>query len=219
MENTGSIPVFAYGDKEIQYLRHQDPILGKVIDQIGHIDRTVIPDLFEALVNSIVSQQISSKALATVWERITARCSPLTPAHIHSLPAEQLQSCGISMRKASYIKEAAARILDGRLDLHELAQLPDDQVRRILCELPGIGPWTAEMLLIFSLQRPDVLSCGDFGIRKGLCMVYGHDEITPQLFAMYQKRFSPYGTVAGLYLWAVAGGAPVAIHNPADCKS
>lgn len=214
MGQNNSAPTFLYGETEITYLCKKDKRLKAVIEQLGHIDRTVIPDLFEALLNSIAGQQISSKALVTVWNRIVTNCSPLTPEHIHSLSAEELQACGISMRKATYMKEAAARIVDGRLDLSALQNMTDDEVRRVLCELPGIGPWTAEMLMIFSMQRPNILSFGDLGIQKGLRMIYHHKQITPELFARYQKRYAPYGTVAGLYLWAVAGGVlPIDLHE------
>lgn len=197
---------FPYGKTEIDYLKSQDPVLGEVIDRIGYIERPVIPDLYEALVNSIVGQQISAKALQTIWGRIQIRFAPLTPEHLAAIPAEELQSCGISMRKATYIKKITEEILGGNLNLEELQGLPDDQVCTRLCKLPGIGVWTSEMLLIFSMLRPDVLSFGDLAIQRGLRMVYHHRKITPALYQKYRRRYSPYGTVASFYLWAVAQG-------------
>ena len=107
----------------------------------------------------------------------------------------------------SYIKGAAKRVLAGELDLDAIAALPDDEVRRELSGLPGIGAWTAEMLMTFSLQRPDIMSFGDLAIQRGLRMLHHHRRITPELFAKYRRRYSPYGTVASLYLWEIAGGA------------
>lgn len=204
---------FGYGKTEIDYLKSKDPVLGAVIDRIGYIERPVIPDLYEALVNSIVGQQISTKALNTIWEQIQARFAPLTPEHLAVIPAKELQSCGISMRKANYIKKITEEIIIGNLDLEELQGLPDAQVCTRLCKLPGIGIWTAEMLLIFSMQRPDILSFGDLAIQRGLRMVYHHRKITPSLYQKYKRRYSPYGTVASLYLWAVAQGAVEGMHD------
>ena len=93
--------------------------------------------------------------------------------------------------------------------------LPDQEVIRVLSALPGIGVWTAQMLLIFCLQRPDVVSFGDLGIRRGMRMLYRHREIDRERFARYARRCSPYGTVASLYLWAIAGGAIPGLTDPA----
>lgn len=209
---------FSYGDTEVEYLKARDPKLAEVIDQVGHVNRQVIPDLFQALVNSIVGQQISTKAQETIWRRIEERFDPITPGRMAAVPAEELQSCGISLRKAGYIRGIADRMMDGTLDLELLQTLPDDQVCKALDALPGIGVWTAEMLMIFSMQRPDILSFGDLGIQRGLRMVYHHRNITPELFQKYRRRYSPYGTTASLYLWAVAGGAVEGMRDYAPGK-
>lgn len=131
----------------------------------------------------------------------------VTPSVMAGCSDERLQQVGISFRKVSYIKGAARRVLSGELDLEALSRMPDDEVCRALSALPGIGVWTAEMLMTFSMQRLDVLSWGDLAIQRGLRMVYHHRRITPELFAKYRRRYSPYASVASLYLWAVAGGA------------
>lgn len=198
---------FAYGDEEVAYLKARDPKLGAAIDVIGPVRREVHPDLFAALVNCIVGQQISTKAQATIWNRIVCAFGDVTPEAIAACPDGELQRFGISFRKASYIKGAAERVLSGALDLDGLAELPDDEVCRRLSGLPGIGVWTAEMLMTFSMERPDIMSFGDLAIHRGLRMLHHHRRITPELFAKYRRRYSPYGTVASLYLWAIAGGA------------
>lgn len=204
-----------YDDKEITYLKLHDAVLGRAIDEIGHVYREVIPDLFMALINSIIGQQISTKAHETVWMRFQSMFEPVTPEHIYSVPAEELQTCGISMRKAFYIKEITSSILDGSLDLAQLQTISDTDVCKRLCQIKGIGIWTAEMLMIFSMQRMDVISQGDAAIIRGLRMLYNHKEITPELFAKYQKRYSPYATVASLYLWEIAHGACDGLIDPA----
>lgn len=197
---------FEYGDTEVAYLKAKDKALSKVIDEIGLVRRQIIPDIFMALVNSVIGQQISTKAHITVWERAQVMFAPFTPEHIASLPVETLQTCGISMRKAGYIKDIAVSAASGRLNLEELHIMDDDAVCRRLSELNGIGVWTAEMLMTFSMQRKDVLSWGDLAIHRGLRMLYRHRKVTPALFAKYKKRYSPYASVASLYLWELAGG-------------
>jgi DNA-3-methyladenine glycosylase II len=198
---------FEYGDKEAEWLKSQDPILAKAVNEIGHIYRPVIPDLFEALVNCIIGQQISSKAHKTIWNRLNERFPLISPESIAAVQTEDLQSCGITMRKARYIKEITESVLTGELDLEHLNSLSDDEVRSSLCKIKGIGNWTADMLMIFSMQRMNIISYGDLGILRGLRMLYHHRKITVQLFAKYKRRYSPYASVASLYLWAISAGA------------
>ncbi len=206
---------FEYGEAAIAHLEAKDPALAEVMGKVGRVSREVIPDMFMALVNAIIGQQISTKAHMTVWERAQKMFSPLTAENIASIPAETLQTCGISMRKAGYIKEIAASVLDGNLDLVQLHSMDDEAVCKRLSEIKGIGVWTAEMLMIFSMRRMDVLSRGDLAIQRGLRMLYRHRKITPALFTKYKKRYSPYSTVASLYLWALAGGACEGYADPA----
>ena len=198
---------FIYGEKEIAYLKNSDTALGSIIDEIGVIERPVISDLFTALVNSIVGQQISTKAMDTVWRRFEERFPQISPKVINIAPIEDIQQCGMSMRKATYIKDAAAKIVDGELNIDELYTLSDDEVIKKLTALHGIGIWTAEMLLIFCMQRPNIMSWRDLAIQRGLRMLYRHKKIDKKLFEKYKRRYSPYASVASLYLWKIAGGA------------
>lgn len=195
---------FSYGRAETDYLSARDPVLGAAIARIGHIDREVFPDLFEALINSIAGQQISGKALATVWARLCAAVGAVTPENLLAAGEERLRACGFSGRKVNYMLSAARAVADGALDIHSLVEKDDQEVIRTLTALPGVGRWTAEMLLTFSLQRPDVLAYDDFGIRKGLCRLYGLDSVSKAQFAEYRARYAPYATVAALYLWHIA---------------
>jgi DNA-3-methyladenine glycosylase II len=198
---------FPYGEKEIEHLKRADAQLAAVIDRAGMVKRAVMPDLFAALVHSIVGQQISTKAHATVWERMQKGLGEVTPARIDALPAAELQQFGITFRKAAYIQSAARKIVRNEFDIHVLSSLPDEAVCAKLCDLDGIGPWTAEMLMLFSMQRPNILSYGDLAIRRGLKRLYGHEHLDKAQFDIYRKRYTPYASVAGLYVWAVAGGA------------
>lgn len=198
---------FQYGEAEMNYLKQKDKRLAAVIEEIGLIQRRVNPDLFATLVRTIIGQQISTKAQATIWGRLQADLGLVTADNILAAGAERIQAFGISHRKAGYILDTAHKIHTGEFDLVEVAQLSDADAIKALASLKGIGVWTAEMLLLFSLQRPDILSYGDLAIQRGLRMLYHHEFIDPTRFERYRKRYSPYGSVASLYLWEIAGGA------------
>jgi len=199
--------IFIYGNVEIDHLKKRDKTLGKAIDAIGAIQREVNLDLFSALVRSVVGQQISSKAQATIWGRMKNSFGEITPQNILACTEAELQSCGISFKKVSYIRGAAEKVIDGRLDIDALRFKSDEEICKELSALNGIGTWTAEMLMLFSMQRPDILSFGDLAILRGMRMLYRHRKITRELFEKYRRRYSPYSSVASLYLWAIAGGA------------
>jgi DNA-3-methyladenine glycosylase II len=200
---------FKYGQEELDHLRKRDKGLGRVIDQIGILEPGVTSDLFSALVNSIVAQQISSKAAETVWGRVKGRFVDITPERMASATIEEVQGCGMSMRKASYIKGMAEACAKGEIDLDALWGLPDEEVVKRLSSLHGIGVWTAEMILIFCMQRPDIVSWNDLGIRRGMMRLYELDELSRADFERYRKRYSPYGTIASFYLWKMTDGTDV----------
>lgn len=195
---------FEYGQKEIDYLRRRDKKLGTAIDQIGMMKREIIPDPFAALVSSVVSQQISKKAAATVWNRLYALLGSITPESITQANLAEIQSCGMSERKAGYIKGIADAGRSGLVDFNTLHALTDEEIVKKLCSLRGVGVWTAEMLLIFALGRPDVVSYNDLAICRGMMNLYSLKELPKEKFERYRKRWSPYGSVASLYLWALS---------------
>lgn len=196
--------IFKYGQTELDYLKEQDKVLGAAIERIGMIEREVTPDLFAALIRSIIAQQVSSKAAATVWGRLQARFSEITPQTMAAAGVADIQQCGLSTRKATYIHGIGETVAQGVLNLAELYELPDLEVIQRLSSLHGIGVWTAEMLLIFSLARPDVVSWGDLAIRRGIMNLYGLSTLTKEQFGEYKSRYSPYGSVASLYLWQLS---------------
>jgi DNA-3-methyladenine glycosylase II len=197
---------FHYDEEAIRYLKAKDPILADIINRIGPIERPIDADLFSALINNIVGQQISMKAQETVWKRMIAAFGAVTPENLCRVSIEEIQQCGLSTRKATYIREAAEKVISGECDLEALKDMSDEEVIAELSQLRGIGKWTAEMLLIFSMGRQDVLSWDDLAIHRGLRMVYHHRKITKPLFQKYKRRYAPYGSVASLYLWEVSVG-------------
>ena len=197
---------FKYGEKEISYLKNKDKKLAEVIEKVGFIERETEPELFSALVHHIVGQQISTKAQATIWERMKNSLGAVTPETILNAGADEIRSFGISLRKVEYIKDFARKVHTGEFDIDVAEKMDDDELIKYLTSLKGVGVWTAEMILLFSLERPNVLSLDDLGIQRGLRMVYHHRKIDKKLFGKYRKRYSPYCSVASLYLWAVSGG-------------
>lgn len=198
---------FAYGTKETDYLSRKDKRLAAAIAQIGPIEREVDTDLFAAVVHHIIGQQISMKAQATIWQRMRDALGTVDAEYLLAAGVPQLQQLGMTFRKAEYITDFSQKIHDGTFDLQAVWQMPDDEAIRALSSLKGIGVWTAEMILLFCMQRPDVFSYDDLAIQRGLRMLYHHRKIDRKLFEKYRRRFSPYGSVASLYLWAISGGA------------
>ncbi|NLD04473.1 MAG: DNA-3-methyladenine glycosylase 2 family protein [Synergistaceae bacterium] len=195
------MPVLEYGERELSSLARKDKKLGNLIESTGYLKLEVSEDLFDSLVGYIATQQISNKAAETVRMRITQKFGIVTPEKTALLPDEEIKSVGISMRKAQYIKGLSEAVLSGSLDIESLAALPDETVASRLTAIKGIGDWTAEMFLIFSLGRMDIVSYKDFAIRKGMMSLYGLKELEKGTFEKYRKRYSPYGTIASLYLW------------------
>ena len=198
---------FEYGDRELSYLRKKDKRLCQVIDQVGHIHRPVDADLFSSVVHHIIGQQISTKAQATIWRRLQDTLGEVNGETVLAAGVPALQALGMTFRKAEYITDFAQKVHTGAFDLEGIWQKSDEEAIQALCSLKGIGVWTAEMILLFCMQRPDIFSFNDLAIQRGLRMVYHHRTIDRARFERYRRRFTPYCSVASLYLWAVAGGA------------
>ena len=203
----GSSMYFAYGEEETDYLKKKDKRMAEVIDRIGHVERKVDTDLFSAVVHHIIGQQISMKAQATIWQRMQDALGTVNAETILAAGVPKLQALGMTFRKAEYITDFAERVHSGAFDPEGIRQKSDEDAIRELSALKGIGVWTAEMILLFCMQRPNIFSYDDLAIQRGLRMVYHHRKIDRKLFEKYRRRFSPYCSVASLYLWAAAGGA------------
>jgi DNA-3-methyladenine glycosylase II len=206
---------FPYGNVEVMYLKERDRRMGDIIDRIGHIEREVDDTLFSSVVHHIVGQQISTRAQATVWGRMKDSLFCVTPLSVAECDRNRLQSFGLTWRKADYILDFSRKVLSGEFSTEEVAKMTDEEAVSALTSLKGIGVWTAEMILLFGLRRPDIFSCDDLAIQRGLRMVYHHRSIDRELFERYRRRFSPYSSVASLYLWSVAGGAVPGLSDPA----
>ena len=190
----------------IAQLRMSDPELAHVIDEIGPFRMQLRPaeSIFAALAEAIAYQQLNGKAAAAIFARLCALFPRGTPtaARILRMPEERLRGAGLSRSKMLSLRDLAQKVEDGALPtLAEIRRLPDETVIERLSEVRGIGRWTAEMLLIFRLGRPDVLPVDDYGVRSGFAVVFDRELPSPKELAAYGVRWKPYRTVASWYLW------------------
>jgi DNA-3-methyladenine glycosylase II len=199
-----------------------DPAMAALIERIGEIDlKTRLrrrseerpPDAYGALLRAIVGQQLSTKAARTIYLRVCDLFGGSTPSPEQLLEASEgdLRGCGLSGRKVEYVRDLAVHVLDGELELDRLGELSDQEAIEEIVAVRGLGQWTAEMFLLFHLERPDVLSGGDLGIRKAVQIEYGLKEMpTPQRVLEIGEVWRPHRSLASLYLWeslaAVPGG-------------
>lgn len=190
-----------------------DPILAALIIQHGPCQLLPHTDYYRQLVRSIIGQQLSVKAAATIYQRFIdlSHGSMPTPEQILETDVEALRQIGCSYSKANYIKDLAQHILDGRLDLDHIATLPNPTIIEQLVSVKGIGEWSAHMFMMFSLGRLDILPTGDLGIRKAMMQLYDLPNL-PQPAAMHElaltRGWTPYQSVASWYLWRSLDNEP-----------
>ncbi len=196
---------FPYTQEETRYLSEADPKLGKYIEEYGYLQRKVEPDIFFALIESIVAQQISGKAADTIFSRVKEALDEITPQSILDTDVEVLRTCGISQNKAKYMKSAAEFFFASDETYESMREKSDEELISLLTQIKGVGVWTAEMLLIFSFGRKDILSYNDFAIRKGLKILHGLSELKQEEYGIYKNMYSPYASIASFYLWEIAG--------------
>jgi DNA-3-methyladenine glycosylase II len=199
-----------------------DPTMGALIERIGEIDLETRlrrrseerpADAYGALLRAIVGQQLSTKAARTIYGRVLELFDGSTPAPDQLLGAKEaaLRAAGLSGRKVEYVRDLAKHVVDGELELDRLAQLSDEEVIAEIVAVRGLGVWTAEMFLLFHLERPDVLSGGDLGIRKAIQIEYGLEEMPPPTRVLeIGEPWRPHRSLASLYLWESLANAPVA---------
>jgi DNA-3-methyladenine glycosylase II len=198
-------------------LMRADKVIRRLMEERGPIDpgidrRGSRPDPWEALARAIVGQQLSTRAARSIWEKLVGQFDGKLPKPEELLRKrkETLRRAGLSNAKVEFLRDLAARVKDGRLDLKRLGKLPDEDVVAELIEVKGIGQWTAEMFLIFHLGRPDVVSVGDLGIRRAVQLGYGMKDLPgPEDLEKLAEEWRPHRTLACLYLWRSLDNTPV----------
>jgi DNA-3-methyladenine glycosylase II len=196
---TATIP-----DQARAHLGACDPVMAEMVARFGAIEYNLHDDLWRAIVGSIVGQQLSIAAAATIRGRVAALGAGEfpTPDEILALRDETLRGCGLSRAKLLYVRDAARRWLAGEIVPDELARAPDDEVIESLVTIKGVGRWTAEMVLIFALGRPDVLAVDDLGIRAAVHRAYGLSERPERsILERIGEPWRPFRSFASLYLW------------------
>jgi DNA-3-methyladenine glycosylase II len=208
------------GATERAALAAADPTMGELIERVGEIDIATRlrrrseerpADAYGALLRAIVGQQLSTKAARTIYGRVLDLFDGTTPSPELLLEASEqdLRACGLSGRKVEYVRDLAAHVLAGELELDRLGELADEEVIEEIVAVRGLGQWTAEMFLIFHLERPDVLSGGDLGIRKAIQIEYSLAEMpTPQKVLEIGELWRPHRSLASLYLWESLASVP-----------
>lgn len=196
-----------------QHLSKNDKQLKQVIASIGPSRIKPHRDHYGELVGSIVGQQLSAKAGATIWRRVLDLFGGKmpTPQQLLKIDADEIRACGVSYPKIGYMKDLAQHILDGRLDLEHLSTVPNDQLIEQLTAVKGIGQWSAHMFMLFGLGRLDILPVGDLGIRKAIQNLYGLRELPDpeQIITIAAKnKWHPYESVAAWYLWQSLDSSP-----------
>jgi DNA-3-methyladenine glycosylase II len=209
--------------RAVTHLKKSDPVLRAIIERIGPCRMRFSPPAFHSLAEAIVYQQLNGKAAETIFKRFAALAGePLTPQGILKLTDEQMRGAGLSKQKTSYLKDLAAKTASGLLDFARLPKLPDTEVVEHLTQVKGIGVWTAQMFLMFSLKRQNVLPTGDFGVRMAIYKHYLDPRRSkaakksatarkarqkkiklpsPEQMEKIARRWEPYRSVACCYLW------------------
>lgn len=216
--------------KAILHLKKSDPVLRRIIERIGPCRMNFSEPVFHSLAEAIVYQQLNGKAAETIFNRFAALAgNPLSPEGILRLTPEQMRSVGLSQQKSSYLRDMAERASRGELDFSRLTEMSDDEVIEHLTQVKGVGVWTAHMFLMFTLQRPNILPVGDFGVRmamhkhylaKGLAKAVSSKPMKrsngksskktvkpqiilpkPEEMEKIAKRWEPYRSIACWYLW------------------
>jgi len=198
--------------KKLAHLSKHDPVLKKLIKTVKLDLRAPREDYFRSLVIAIANQQLSGKAASTILKRFVALFPGgsrggeekfPTPRQVLAMPAAKMRRAGFSKMKVSFLKDLSKKFLDGTVDVKKIPTWTDEEIVEHLTRVKGIGRWTAEMFLMFSLRREDVFSYGDLGLRNAMQKAYGlRRHPTPSQAVKISEKWRPYRTLASLYLWA-----------------
>jgi DNA-3-methyladenine glycosylase II len=199
-----------YWPQATRDLAERDAVLRGLIDRYRGLALASRGDAFTTLARSIVGQQISVKAAQSVWERLSGRLSPVTPASVYRVRASTLKACGLSGQKASYLRDLSGKFLDGSLDAARWHALDDETLIGELTLVKGIGRWTAEMFLMFHLVRPDVLPVADLGLQRAMRLHYNRGRaLSDARMRRIGAAWAPWRSVATWYLWRSLDPIPV----------
>ena len=191
--------------RALDHLKQADPVLAGVIARVGPMKMPRIPPTFHFVVRAIAFQQLHRNAAKTIFDRLVAAAGDgpaLTPQSILKLTPARMRKCGLSRQKLSYIRDLARRTRSGEIDFTQLPRMSDAEIIEHLTRVKGIGVWSAQMFLLFTLRRPDVLPTTDFGIQNAIRKAYGKRKLPkPQHVEKIGRAWHPYCSIACWYLW------------------
>ena len=188
--------------EKVKYLISTDEKLGKLIRYINKTELIIEEDGFKCIVKYIIGQQISDKARETIWQRVCAILKNITPENILAINDNELRKVGLSERKINYIKILASAVISEDINFYYFKELTNEEIIKKLTALKGIGQWTAEMYLIFSLGRENVLSKGDGTIRRTIQWMYDLEKLpSSEILLKYFSSWTQYATIVSSYLW------------------
>ena len=189
-------------NEKVKYLITTDDKLGKLIKYINKTELIIEEDGFKCIVKYIIGQQISDKARETIWQRVCAILKNITPENILAINDNELRKVGLSERKINYIKTLASAVISKDINFCDFKELTNEEIIKKLTALKGIGQWTAEMYLIFSLGRENVLSKGDGTIRRTIQWMYDLEKLpSSEILLKYFSSWTQYATIVSSYLW------------------
>jgi len=194
----------------LRHLSHADKRMEKLIDKFGPPNFNLMNNYYESLIRSIVYQQLSGKAASIIYERFldlfVFDIYP-KPKDVLEVSIETLRSSGLSYQKVNYIRDLSEKWQDGTMNLTDIDSMTDEEISSELIKVKGIGQWTADMFLMFTLGRPDVFPFGDLGIQKGVMILTNMNRLpTQKEMERKTKKWQPYRTVAAWYLWKLVDG-------------
>jgi DNA-3-methyladenine glycosylase II len=198
-----------YWDRARRALARRDPVMAAIIRRHPKVHLVPRGDPFLTLARAIVGQQISTKAAQSVWNRFSGLAMEVSPQRVIRLKKSRMRSCGLSARKCEYIHDLAHRFAGGKVHVARWPQMTDEEVITDLVQVRGIGRWTAEMFLMFSLLRPDVLPLDDLGLQKAIRISYAKPRMSARTMARIGETWRPWRTVASWYLWRSLDPLPV----------
>jgi DNA-3-methyladenine glycosylase II len=189
--------------RALAHLKQADPVLRAIIERVGPFRMTYRDPTFHSMVRSIAFQQLNGKAAATIFERlVNAAGGDITPQSILALDEFAMRACGLSKQKLSYIRDLASRTASGEIDFACLSNMADEDVIAHLTRVKGVGPWTAQMFLIFALRRPDIMPTADFAVTFAIQRAYRKRKaLKPAALLKISEPWKPYRSVACWYWW------------------
>jgi DNA-3-methyladenine glycosylase II len=195
----------SWANQATDFLRSRDPVLARIITEVGPLVIAHRRERFQALVRAIIFQQLAGRAALAIYQRFTRIIGGSrfpTPAQVIAASDDDMRRAGLSRGKMSYICDLARHVRDGKLNFHKFARMDDEEIIAELVRVHGIGRWTAEMFLMFNLRRPDILPVDDLGFRSAVAKAYGLKELPPaKELRLMGERWRPYRSAAVWYFW------------------